>query len=145
MDYIKQWTLTVSTTLIIAIIFSILSPKGSMGKFFKIILTLFIFVSFIYPVKNADFKLDFPAFDSLEIEDEQKQVYESIITKSIISSLDDAGYFSSNVNVNVSYKDNEIELKSLKVYILDEFNKNEVEDYIFDTFGFKAEVYYFGE
>ncbi len=72
MDFIKQWTLTISATLIISIVFSLLTPKGNMGRFFKVVLAMFIFVSFIYPIKNADFDFSLPAFDETEFEDSQR-------------------------------------------------------------------------
>ena len=79
MDFIKQWTLTISATLIISIVFSLLTPKGNMGRFFKVVLAMFIFVSFIYPIKNADFDFSLPAFDETEFEDSQQSSYENII------------------------------------------------------------------
>ena len=145
MEFIKQWTITVSSTLIIAIIFSILSPKGNMGKFFKIILAMFIFVSFIYPIKNADFDFELPSIDEIEIVDEQEGIYKEVITNSIINQLNEGGYYSSKVDMKISYNQNEIEINQLIIYVLDEFNKDEVKKYIFENTGFNAEVYYFGE
>lgn len=145
MDFIKQWTLTVSTTLIISILFSILSPKGNMGRFFKVILAMFIFVSFIYPIKNADIQFELPAFDEIEYQDTQGDVYEKIICQNIESTLNDGGYLSSKVSADVKYAGEEIEVKSLEVGIMDEFNKDEVKRYLLDSTGFNAEVYYLGE
>ncbi len=62
MDYIKSWTFCICITLIVSVVFSILSPKGTMGKFYKVIISVFIFISFLYPLTDFDFdgfKIDF--------------------------------------------------------------------------------------
>lgn len=145
MEFVKQWTLTVSTTLIISIIFSILTPKSSMGKYFKVILAMFIFISFIYPVKSADFDFEIPEFNLTEYEESQENTYESIICSSIKKHLDDGGYLSSVVSVSIKCSGEEIEIKSLEVGVLNEFGKDEVKNYLLDKTGFNAEVYYIGE
>lgn len=145
MDFIKQWTLTISATLIISIIFSLLTPKGNMGRFFKVVLAMFIFVSFIYPIKNADFDFALPSFDEAEFEDSQQSSYEKIIETNLIYILDEGNYINSKVNVNISIKNEEITVNNLDIGILDEFDKKEVKDYIEEKTGFNAEVYYLGE
>lgn len=145
MDFLKEWTLTISVTLIISIIFSVLTPKGNMGRYFKVILAMFIFVSFIYPVKNADFEFSFPEFDDSVITDSQSEAYKNIITENIGRLLEDGGYLSSVVNADISCSGSEIDMKKLEIGILDEFNKDEVKKYIAEKTGFNAEVYYLGE
>lgn len=145
MDFVKQWTLTISATLIISIIFSLLTPKGNMGRFFKIVLAMFIFVSFIYPIKNADFDFVLPSFDETAYENSQQSSYEKIIETNIIKVLDEGNYINSKVNASISLKNEEIFINSLEIGILDEFDKKEVKKYIEDKTGFNAEVYYLGE
>lgn len=145
MDFIKQWTLTISATLIISIIFSLLTPKGNMGRFFKVVLAMFIFVSFIYPIKNADFDFVLPSFDEAEFEDSQQSSYEKIIETNLIQILEEGNYINSKVNVNISIKNEEITVNNLDIGILDEFDKREVMNYIEEKTGFHAEVYYLGE
>lgn len=116
-----------------------------MGKFFKVILAMFIFVSFIYPIKNADFEFELPAFDEMEYQDTQEDIYEKIICQNIENTLNEGGYLSSKVSADIKYADEEIEVKSLEVGIMDEFNKDEVKRYLLDSTGFNAEVYYLGE
>lgn len=145
MDFIKQWTLTISVTLIISIIFSVLSPKGNMGRFFKVILAMFIFVSFIYPIKNAEFDFELPAFDETEYADTQSEVYQNAVTAYVEGILNEGGYLSSKVSVSLSYNENLIDIKMLEVGILNDFNKDEVRDYLLKNTGFNAEVYYIGE
>lgn len=145
MEFVKQWTLTVSITLIIAVIFSVLSPKGNMGKYFKIILAVFIFVSFVYPLRGAKINLSFPELDISEYQDMTQDTYENTISNYVKSSLENGGYYSSVVDVSLSYDENEIDINSLSIGIQSEFNADKVKDYIFENTGFNAQVYYIGE
>lgn len=145
MEFIKEWTLTVSVTLIISIIFSVLSPKGNMGRYFKIILAMFIFTSFIYPLSGADIEFDFPVMDEIQYEDTQRETYENIICADVKSTLESGGYTSSKVTASIKYSENEITVKELSIGITDNFDKDEVKKYMSDQTGFNAEVYYLGE
>lgn len=145
MEFIKQWTLTISATLIISIIFSLLTPKGNMGRFFKVVLAMFIFVSFIYPIKNADLDFEMPSFDETEFIDSQESSYENIVKANIEKILEEGSFFNSKVSVSISVKNDEIEVNHLEIGILDEFDKIMVRDYIAEKTGFNAEVYYLGE
>lgn len=145
MDFVKQWTLTVSTTLIISIIFSLLTPKGNMGRFYKIILSVFIFISFVYPLKENNFNISLPEFDDTIIVDEQQKSYENIVENTIKNKLNSAGYKNSSVSADISYEDNLITVNSLKVLIQDNYDINEVKSYIKKEMGYNPEVYYLGE
>lgn len=145
MEFIKEWTLTVSVTLIISIIFSVLSPKGNMGRYFKIILAMFIFTSFIYPLSGSDLEFDFPVMDETQYEDTQRETYENIICADVKSALESGGYTSSKVTASIKYSENEITVKELSIGITDNFDKDEVKKYVSDQTGFNAEVYYLGE
>lgn len=145
MDFVKQWTLTVSTTLIISIIFSLLTPKGNMGRFYKIILSVFIFISFVYPLKENNFNISLPEFDDTIIVDEQQKSYENIVENTIKNKLNSAGYKNSSVSADISYEDNLITVNSLKVLIQDNYDINEVKSYIKKETGYNPEVYYLGE
>ena len=145
MDFVKQWTLTVSTTLIISIIFSLLTPKGNMGRFYKIILSVFIFISFVYPLTENNFIISLPEFDDTIIVDEQQKSYENIVENTIKNKLNSAGYKNSSVSADISYEDNLITVNSLKVLIQDNYDINEVKSYIKKEMGYNPEVYYLGE
>lgn len=145
MDFVKQWTLTVSTTLIISIIFSLLTPKGNMGRFYKIILSVFIFISFVYPLTLNNFSISLPEFDDTIIVDEQQKSYENIVENTIKNKLNSAGYKNSSVSADISYEDNLITVNSLKVLIQDNYDINEVKSYIKKEMGYNPEVYYLGE
>ena len=49
------------------------------------------------------------------------------------------------MKVNVKIKDDELYIKSVEIYILNEYDKSEVKKYIFDKLGINAQVYYIGE
>ena len=116
-----------------------------MGRFFKVVLAMFIFVSFIYPIKNADFDFSLPAFDETEFEDSQQSSYENIIETNKKNILNEGNYINSTVKVSITLKNEEISVNRLEIGILDEFDKKEVKNYIEDKTGFNTEVYYLGE
>lgn len=145
MEFLKEWTLTICITLVISVIFSVLTHKGNMGKFFKIILATFIFLSFIYPFKSDEIDFSFPEFSAEELAQEQKDTYEKTVTAQTLQALESQGYKSCSVKSRISLKDNEILIKSLTITAPDSYNKDEIKKYIFDTLGINAEVYYLGE
>lgn len=146
MDFIKNWIFCVCTTLILAVIFSVLTPKGSMGKFYKIIISMFIFVSFLFPITNAkagDFKIDFPAFSDTyneSIENAGKSNVENII----VEKLKEQG-INGAASAKVDFKNNEINITEIIVYIPDGNSKSNVKDYLLKELGLAVEVKYIGE
>lgn len=145
MDFIKEWTFTICITLIISVIFSLLTPKGNMGRFFKIILATFIFLSFIYPLKSEEIDIAFPEFNISEFEAMERETYQDTVSMQVADALETAGYSSCTVKCSVSLKENEIYINSLKVSIPSTYDKEEVKNYLFDSMGILAEVYYVGE
>lgn len=145
MDFIKEWTFTICITLIISVVFSLLTPKGNMGRFFKIILATFIFLSFIYPLKSEQIDITFPEFDTSEIEAAERETYESAVAAQIEAILEEGGYTSCSVKNNISLKENELYINSIKISIPSSYDKQEVKNYLFDSTGIIAEVYYVGE
>lgn len=53
MDVVKQWTLNICLTLIGAVILSLVSPRGSMGRFYKTVLSLLSSPGFCCPSPAA--------------------------------------------------------------------------------------------
>lgn len=146
MDFLKNWIFSVCLTLILAVIFSVMTPKGSLGKFYKMIISMFIFVSFLYPVSNAkasDFKIDLPVFDNSytqQLENAGKNNTVAII----IGKLKEIG-INASVSLEIEFENNEIEIESLTVYVPDGISKNEVSEYLMSELGMVAEVKYIGE
>ena len=80
MNLIKEWTFCICSTVIVSVIFSLLAPKGGSGRFYKSVISLFIFISFLFPFTQiGDKKLDFN-LDNINIEAENN-------TNSIIVEL----------------------------------------------------------
>lgn len=146
MDFLKNWLFSVCLTLILAVIFSVVTPKGSMGKFYKMMISMFIFISFLYPISNAkvsDLKIDLPMFSNnytQQIENAGKNNTEAII----ISKLKEINV-NANVSLKIKFKNNEIEIENLTVYVPDGISKNKVSEYLMSELGMVAEVKYIGE
>ncbi len=145
MDFLKQWSFCVCLTLIISVIFSILSPNGEMKRFYKITISVFIFISFIVPLKDFDasdlsIKSDSKIF---EINENSNAGYENQINKSIKSFLNKKG-ISANVSsrVNFDIESSDLEIKNVIVSIPDEYSREEVKKMIFDELGINSKVVY---
>ena len=147
MKYLNDWTYTVCITLIFSMIFSLLLPKDSNGKVGKIIITVFIMISFIAPFKASGFDFN---FDDINLISEQQaenkeESYSAIIKSNIEKALSDGNYSNSKAKVKVKIKDDELYIKEADIYILNDYDKSEVQKYIFDKLGINAQVYYIGE
>ncbi len=146
MDFIKSWVFSVCLTLILAVIFSIMTPKGNMGKFYKMIISIFIFISFLYPltdIRANDFKIDIPSLNNTynsSLEDAEKNNAEIIIENKLMERG-----INADASLEISLNNDELEIKSLTVYIPDSNSKNEVQEYLLSELGMVAEVKYIGE
>lgn len=147
MKYLNEWTYTVCITLIFSVIFSLLLPKGANGKVGKIIITVFIMISFIAPIKANGLNFNFDNINSIseKQEENEEESYGAIIKSNIEKTLSDAGYKNSKAKLKVKINDNELYIKSAEIYILNDYDKSEVKKYIFDKLGINAQVYYIGE
>lgn len=145
MEFIKEWTYTICITLIISVVFSMLTPKGNMGKFFKVILATFIFLSFIYPLKSSEIDLSFPEFNIEDFDTSQKETYENTVNAQVYRTLEKGGYNSCLVESDIDLKGDEIYINSLIVSVPSSYDKDEIKSYLFDSLGMNAEVYYLGE
>ena len=122
-----------------------------MKNFYKIIISVFIFLSFIYPFANAggfDFH-NLPgefAFSSESAYD--YSVYENMVESNVKNTLNQSNIDGANVKCEInanSNESNEISIKSVKVYLPDEYDKDEAAQIIFDNLGIKATVVNIGE
>ncbi|MCH5316398.1 MAG: hypothetical protein J1E05_00355 [Eubacterium sp.] len=146
MDYIKTWTFCICITLIISVILSILAPKGTMGKFYKVIISTFIFLSFLYPLSDfniADFKLDFDFGSEYTnvVEDAAKVQIENAVE----TVLDENKVYNSIVSAIVSQNGDELTINSVKISVADSYSVEEVKDIVFKELGVVAEVKHIGE
>ena len=146
MDYIKSWTFCICITLIVSVIFSILAPKGSMGKFYKVIISTFIFLSFLYPLSDfniAEFKLDFD-FDS-EYTNVIERAAKTQIESAVEAVLDENEVYNAIVTASVSQSGEELIISSVKISVSDNYSTQEVKDIVFKELGVVAEVKRIGE
>ena len=148
MEFLKQWSFCVCLTLVISVIFSVLSPGGEMKRFYKIMISVFIFISFIYPLKDynmSEFKPDISS-QIFEINENSNKSYENEINRIIKTFLREKG-ITANVSSKVSFniENSEIEVKSVVISIPEEYSKSEVQSLVFDKLGINSKVVYVGE
>lgn len=146
MDYVKSWTFCICITLIISVIFSVLKPKGTMGKFYKVIISVFIFISFLYPLTDfdsADFKLNF------NLESEYENLIENTakteIENSVNAVLKENEIHNSSVSADVKQIGDEIVINRLLVSVTDDYSVEEVKELLFKNLGIVADVKRIGE
>lgn len=135
-------------TLITAVIFSMLSPKGNMGKYFKIIISLFIILSFILPFTEKKIDFDFSLsgiYSELKEQEQYNDTYSSLIENKVKSFLKENNYDSCSVECDVKYSEEEITIEEIIIRIPDEYNADEVKDLVYEKLGFSAKVNYVGE
>ena len=141
MDFIKSWTVSVCLTLIISAVFSLVSPRGTMGRFYKVIISVFIFVSLLYPFADFDFnelKADFD-FES-ELEDTGSDLAEMQVENIIKGVLLENGINGAQVSCTVIQIADEISVEDVSVIVPAYYSASEVEKIIFDETGVAAQV-----
>lgn len=141
MDFIKSWTVSVCLTLIISAVFSLVSPRGTMGRFYKVIISVFIFVSLLYPFADFDFnelKADFD-FES-ELEDTGSNLAEMQVENIIKGVLLENGINGAQVSCTVIQIADEISVEDVSVIVPADYSASEVEKIIFDETGVAAQV-----
>ena len=148
MNFIKQWTFCVCITVILSVIFSLLTPKGNMGRFYKLIISLFIFVSFLYPfgeIKSDGF--DLSAFNITNTAaNNTDSIANDMIEEKIISVLNDNSVYSSSAKcVSSLNSNNEIEIKIITVSVPDGYDTDTVKNIIFDNLSLNVKVIHIGE
>ena len=141
MDFIKSWTVSVCLTLIISAVFSLVSPRGTMGRFYKVIISVFIFVSLLYPFADFDFnefKADFD-FES-ELEDTGSDLAEMQVENIIKGVLLENGINGAQVSCTVIQIADEISVEDVSVIVPADYSASKVEKIIFDETGVAAQV-----
>lgn len=146
MDFVKSWTVSVCLTLIISVVFSLVSPKGTMGRFYKVIISVFIFISFIYPLTDFDFS-DFSADFNIETDYEsaQENLTETQVEGIIKSVLLENSVEDAQVSCTVSQNGDEIMIDEIEVAVSRDYNAEEVRRLLLDSVGVAANVIYSDE
>lgn len=144
MNFIKEWTICVCATLILSVIFSLLTPGGKLSGFYKIIISVFIFISIIYPFSNNTMpRFDFENIDEL-IVDESVNSNENFVNMLVKNSLEENDIIGASVSSEVSMQDDEIMIDSIQVAVPDKYDINEVKDLLFDKMSINARVIHIG-
>lgn len=148
MNVIKEWTFCICSTVIVSVIFSLLAPKGSGGRFYKSVISLFIFVSFLFPfTQMGGEKLNFN-LDNINIETENNtnSIVDGAVENEIITLLENNAVYSAGVNCSSSVNaDNEITLNSVTVSVADEYDCDTVRQLIYDELSLNVRVIHIGE
>lgn len=147
MDFLKQWTICICLTLVVAVILSLLSPSSSMGRFYKMLISIFVFLSFIYPFADFDFSsLDFDLSTSeVEYENSLNDSSQIMIKNSILNILKSNNVIGAAVDIDSSLIDNEIYINQILVTVPDEYDTQIVKNIIFDNLSLNAEVVHIGQ
>ena len=144
MEFIKQWCICVCSSLLIAAVFSLLAPNGSMKTFFKVMISVFIFVSFILPFQNfRGAELDFSDFGiESQLESSQNESVSAMLENEISALLSANDIVGASVSVKSSYnaENGEIDVRDIQVAVGDECDEKEVETLIFNELGLNARV-----
>ncbi len=149
MAFLKEWTFCVCCSLIAAVIFSMLAPSGHMNRFYKLLIGLFVLISFLYPFrdfKGIDFYFD-EAFPQAEAEERQGNIYQQTAEKQIKAVLTENNIVGVSVtcDVQVDYDSGEIRLNAVQIAVPDEYDCDVVGDLLFQKLGVKAKVIHLGE
>jgi hypothetical protein len=110
-------------------------------------LSIFIIISFIYPLKDFSVKdINFTDFDSI-FEEQADIGIQNELNSYIKSFLKSEGITGVNVDCRANFdkSTNQIEIIEACVYIPDEYSKDDVEKLIFDGIGINAKVIYLGQ
>jgi hypothetical protein len=147
MDFLKQWTFSVCITLIISVIFSLIAPKGRLSGFYKIIISLFIFISFLYPFTQFDIKgIDLSEYSfEYEMNNNSNSVYENMINEQVKAVLIENDVNGADVTSEVKIDNDEIMVNSVLVAVSDDYDIAYVEKLLFDNLSINAKVIHIGQ
>ncbi len=149
MEFLKEWSFCVCLSLICAVILSLFTPEGRMKSFYKMLISVFVFVSFLYPfkdVKSFDFNFD-SLKDNVSLSENINTSYENMINKKISDVLSENGIKSASVSsdISVNAETSEIEIVRVSIAVSDEYDKEKVKNIVFEKLGIIAEVRGLGE
>ena len=142
MDFFKQWTIFVCMTVLMCVVFLFLTPKGSMGRFYKMIISLFIFLSFLYPFSQSKINFDLPEIETANT----YSINDEMIESQIKTCLTENSIIGANVNCRSRINsDNEIVVEKVVVSVSDDYDTAEVQKLIFENLSINAEVVHIGQ
>ena len=142
MDFVRQWTVFVCITVLICVVLSFLTPNGNMGRFYRMIISVFIFLSFLYPFNQADI-----SFKPVQIKEyNTNSIYDDYVESQISALLNSNSVIGADILCTSSInKNNEIVLEDVVVAVSDEYDVKDVDALIFDNLGIRARVVHIGQ
>lgn len=142
MDFVRQWTVFVCITVLICVVFSFLTPNSNMGKFYRMIISVFIFLSFLYPFTKADI-----SFKPVQIKEyNTNSIYDDYVESQISALLNNNSVIGADILCTSSInKNNEIVIEDVVVAVSDEYDVKDVGALIFDNLGIRARVVHIGQ
>ncbi len=141
MSFIKGWTFSVCATLLLASVLSLVSPRGGIGRFYRIIISVFVFFSFIFPFTEfdaSDFKTNFN-FEN-EYQNNILNSAQNQVETAVKAQLDSAGFGGCTVQCLASQIGNEIEIENVTVYAPSGSDGAKIKSEITDSLGIAANV-----
>ena len=142
MDFVRQWTVFVCITVLICVVLSFLTPNGNMGRFYRMIISVFIFLSFLYPFTQSDI-----SFKPVQIKEyNTNSIYDDYVESQISALLNSNSVIGADILCTSSInKNNEIVLEDVVVAVSDEYDVKDVDALIFDNLGIRARVVHIGQ
>lgn len=149
MVFLKQWIYCVCVSLVLASVFSVFTPKGRLENFYKLLIAIFIFVSFIVPLKDVKLS-DVFAFSNdytISIEEDSADAYENSVNSIIKNLLVKNGIIGADIKSRVIYssKENTLSVSRVEIAIPDEYDVKLTKELVFNELGIIAEVRHIGE
>ncbi len=148
MDFLKQWTLCFCTSLTVAVILSLFTPKGTMKGFYRLLISVFVFISFLYPLKDfGGLNIQSYGFNEEQFQSEGDKAYEHYLNNQIRALLEENGVIGSDVSSSVTLSSNATEavINGVYVSVPEEYDVNIIKKLIFEKAGITAEVKHIGE
>ena len=120
-DNFSSWVLSIIGVVLISVIVEMILPKGSVGKFIKSVLAIFIVFIIVSPIvtfKNSNYLEKIFDLNSIEIDVEYvKNVNEQKVIEyqnNIMSVLKESGFLNVDVNIDAEIGK---EIKINRVYV----------------------------
>ncbi len=141
MSFIKNWIFSVCATLLLATVLSLVSPHGGMGRFYKIVISMFVFFALVFPFTEfdaADFKTDVD-FES-EYQSNVLNSAQNRIATAVKTQLDAVGFVDCTVQCLASKIGDEIEIENVTVYAPSGSDDAKIKSEILDSLGIAVNV-----
>jgi hypothetical protein len=145
MGIVKDWTLTFCTVMIICAFISVFIPRDSHASLVRVILSAFMIYTILIPVsKGFDLKeLRIP--EIIETEIDTCETDRKLIETNIRTYLESSGVNGVKIDCDVNTNGGIPEIEYIRIYIPDDYSKEEVKEQIYNDLGFVTEVNYIGD